>query len=83
MLTLNKKKERDRRDNESYRVDVRQINSKVTGDAGGLGLGTGVGTRPLLDLLEGVVDLGRLPLALVDTGGVDSATGGLDVVPAP
>ena len=64
-------------------MDVRQINSEVTGDGGGLGLGAGVGTRALLDLLEGVVDMGRLPLAFVDTGGEDSATGGLDVVPAP
>jgi len=62
---------------------VRQINSEITGDGGGLGLGFGVGTRALLDLPVGVVDLGRLPLALADAGVEDSATGGLDVAPAP
>ena len=72
-----------RQENRSYLVEVRQINSEVTGDGGGLGLGVGTGARALLDLLDGVMDLGRLPLALADAGGEDSATGGLDVAPAP
>ena len=74
---------KDKKIGGSYLVDVRHTNSEVTGDGGGLGLGAGVRTRALLDLLEGVEDLGRLPLALVETGGDDSAIGGLDVVPGP
>ena len=77
------KKKKGREESGSYLVEVRQINSEVTGDEGGLGLCAGIGARALLDLLEGVEDLGRLPFALVDTGGEDSATGGLDVVLAP
>jgi len=72
-----------RQRNRSYLVEVRQINSEVTGDGGGLGLGVGAGARALLGFLDGVRDLGRLPLALADAGGEDSATGGLDAAPAP
>ena len=79
-MCIQKKKDKA---NGSYLVEVRQINSEVTGDGGGLGLGVGVKARALLDLLVGAVDLGRLPLALADTGGEDSVTGGLDVAPAP
>ena len=67
----------------SYLVDVRHTNSKVTGDGGGLGLGAGAGTRALLDLREGVDDMGRLPLAFEGAEGEDSATWGLSGIPAP